>query len=71
MDVQEILEKLTNYDGLPVEAIRAAEADRAAMVPAFLQVIERFIAASSEERAKPSPIFFIFHLLGAWREKSA
>ncbi|MBV8825210.1 MAG: DUF1186 domain-containing protein [Hyphomicrobiales bacterium] len=71
MDVQEILEKFSNYDGLPVEAIRAAEADRAAMVPVFLQVIQTFISASSEERAYPSPIFFIFHLLASWREKSA
>jgi hypothetical protein len=71
MDVQEILEQLTNHDGLPVEAIRAAEADRATMVPVFLEAIETFISASTEERAKPSPIFFIFHLLGSWREKSA
>jgi hypothetical protein len=70
MDGQEIFERLTNYDGLPVEAIRAAEADRAAVVPAFLEAIQTFISASSEERAKPSPIFFIFHLLGVWREKS-
>jgi Protein of unknown function (DUF1186)/SEC-C motif len=71
MDVQEILERLTNDDGLPVEAIRASEADRPAMVPAFLEAIEAFISASPEERAEPSPIFLIFHLLGSWREKSA
>jgi Protein of unknown function (DUF1186)/SEC-C motif len=71
MDVQEILERLANDEGLPVEAIRAAEADCVTMVPVFLQAIEAFISASSEERAKPSPIFFIFHLLGSWREKSA
>jgi Protein of unknown function (DUF1186)/SEC-C motif len=71
MDGQEIFERLTNYDGLPVEAIRAAEADRAAMVPAFLDAVDAFVSASADERAKPSPIFFIFHLLGSWREKSA
>ena len=71
MNVQEILEGLSRQDALPVEAIRAAEADRAAMVQPFLQAIETFISATSEERAKPSPIFFIFHLLGSWREKSA
>jgi Protein of unknown function (DUF1186)/SEC-C motif len=71
VNVQEILEGLSAQDTLPVEAIRAAEADRAAMVPVFLQAIEAFISASTEERAKPSPIFFIFHLLGSWREKSA
>lgn len=71
MNVQEILEGLSSQGALPVEAIRAAEADRAAMVPAFLDAIETFISATPEERAKPSPIFFIFHLLGSWGEKSA
>jgi Protein of unknown function (DUF1186)/SEC-C motif len=70
MDVHEILERFTNYNGLPDEAIEAANADRAAMVPAFLQAVESFIKAGAEERAKPSPVFFIFHLLGSWREKS-
>jgi len=71
VNVQETLEGLSAQDALPVEAIRAADADRAAMLPAFLQTIESFISASAEERAQPSPIFFIFHLLGSWREKSA
>jgi uncharacterized protein DUF1186/SEC-C motif-containing protein len=71
MDVHEILEQLARSDGLPVDAIRAAEADRAAMVPAFLDAVDAFLSASADERAKPSPIFFIFHLLGSWREKSA
>ena len=71
MDVQAILEGLAEYDKLPVEAIRATEADRAAVVPAFLQAIEAFISASAQDRSEPSPIFFIFHLLGSWREKSA
>jgi hypothetical protein len=71
VDIQEILEKLTNDDGLPVEAIRAAEADRAAVVPAFLQAIRDYVLADEAARTKPWPIFFIFHLLGSWREKSA
>jgi hypothetical protein len=71
MDVQAILQGLTEYDRLPVAAIRAAEADRAAVIPAFLQTVETFISATSVERAEPSPIFFVFHLLGSWREKSA
>jgi hypothetical protein len=71
MDVQQILDQLTNDDGLPVEAIRAAEADHAAVVPAFLQAIEDYVSADETARTKPWPIFFIFHLLGSWREKSA
>lgn len=71
MDIERILHELTHYKRLPVEAIRAADADRASVVPAFLQAVERYVAASPEERAKPSPLFFIFHMLGSWREKSA
>jgi hypothetical protein len=71
MDIERILHELTHYKRLPVEAIRAADADRASVVPAFLQAVERYVAASPEERAEPSPIFFIFHMLGSWREKSA
>jgi hypothetical protein len=71
MDVQQILEHLTDDDGLPVEAIRAAEADRAAAVPVFLQAVEDYVAGVEAARSKPWPIFFIFHLMGSWREKSA
>jgi uncharacterized protein len=71
MDVQEILEILANDEGLPVEAIRAAEADRAAVIPAFLQAVEQYVSGDEAARAKPWPIFFIFHLLGSWREKPA
>jgi hypothetical protein len=71
MDIERILHELTHYKRLPVEAIRAADADRAAAVSAFLQAIETFITANSTERRKPSPIFLIFHMLGSWREKSA
>jgi len=71
MDIQEILEKLSKDEGLPVEAIRAADADRAAVLPAFLQAVEDYVAGDEAARAKPWAIFFIFHLLGSWREKSA
>jgi len=71
MNIETILQELAQPEGLPVEAIRAAEADRTAAVPAFLQVVEDYLAASSAQREKPNPLFFIFHLLGSWREKSA
>lgn len=69
MESDAILDALTHHKGLPVEAVRAAEAG-AAMVPVFLDAIERYVA-SPEARAAPSPIFFIFHMLGSWREESA
>jgi len=71
MDVDAILHELTCAEGLPREALAAASARREEMVPLFLREIESFIAASSEERRKPTPLFFIFHLLGEWREKRA
>src|SRR3546814_876458 len=41
------------------------------MVPLFLQEIKDFLATPPEERGEPSPLFFIFHLLGEWKEKAA
>jgi uncharacterized protein len=41
------------------------------MVPPFVQKIETFLALDPKARAEPTPLFFIFHLLGEWREKAA
>jgi Protein of unknown function (DUF1186)/SEC-C motif len=71
MDVDAILNELTHAQGLPRAALAEAAARRAEIVPIFLKEIEGYLAASSEERANPNPIFFIFHLLGDWSEKSA
>jgi uncharacterized protein YchJ len=66
--MQQILERLGSGEGLPVDAIRAADANRAAMVPLFLRAFEHSAAPSaSVQRA----LFVAFHLLGQWREKSA
>jgi hypothetical protein len=64
----QILDRLGVGEGLPVDAIRAADANRAAMVPLFLRAFEH------AETAAPSlqhALFFAFHLLGQWREESA
>lgn len=37
----------------------------------FLDEIEKYLAASSEEGDGPTPLFFIFFRLAEWREKSA
>ena len=71
MDVARILRDLTYYDRLPAAAIRAANSERQAVLPAFIKEIEQYLAASADDHAEPRPLFFIFHLLGAWREKSA
>lgn len=61
-----ILGALTHYDRLPVDAIRAADADRATMLPVFLETIERYIAQAPDERERPNPLSFIFNILGSW-----
>jgi hypothetical protein len=66
---KQILDQLGYHDeGLPVDAIRAATANRAAMVPLILRVLDHPAAAS---RSMQNALFIAFHLLGEWREKSA
>ena len=71
MDAGAILNELTYTEGLPREALKAASAQRGEMIPLFLAEIETYLALAPAARAKPTPLFFIFHLLGEWREKAA
>jgi len=71
MDAREILDRLTHAEGLPREALKAAAERREEMVPVFLGAIEGYLALEPAARAKPTPLFFICHLLGDWRETSA
>jgi hypothetical protein len=71
MDAAEILDQLTHAEGLPKAALQAASAQRVEMVSFFLHEIDSYLALESMDRAKPTPLFFIFHLLGEWREKAA
>jgi hypothetical protein len=71
MDAGAILHELTHAEGLPREALKAASAQRVEMLPLFLKEIETYLALEPAERVKPTPLFFIFHLLGEWREKTA
>ena len=67
MEIAEIFRDLA-ADGLPVEAIRTAQEHRAALAPAFVQAIERYVAG---DHADVRALFLVFHLLGEWRERSA
>jgi len=71
MDANKILHEFTHSDELPRAAIQAASERRNEMVPIFLGEIEKYLALDSDQRAKPTPFFFIFHLLGEWKEVSA
>jgi hypothetical protein len=71
MDVRAILHELTQAEGLPREVLKAASAQRGEIVPVFLKEIEDYLALKPAARSKSTPLFFIFHLLGEWREKAA
>ncbi len=71
MEISAILHDLAQGEGLPEAAIRAAGDRRSEVVPVFLDAVERFLAADPAGREEPSPVFFIFHMLGDYREKSA
>lgn len=70
MNTDRILDRLADRPGLPAEALQAAGADRASAVPIFLDAIEQFLAPGGKP-IPPDALFFVFHLLGEWREKSA
>jgi hypothetical protein len=70
MDATHILHRLGTDKGLPVDALRAASADRAAVAPAFVHAIEQHLAGRATPETKKA-LFFVVHLLGEWREKSA
>jgi hypothetical protein len=69
MDPMKVIEELGIPGRLPVEAIRAAQADRDRMIPLFLRTIDDFLELRGP--VDPNALFFIFHLLGEWREKSS
>ena len=58
MDVLQIIDRLSEPDTLPVEAIRAAQADRASVVPIFdrLSTLETFRPRlqANEKRSSPN-----------------
>jgi len=71
MERAQILRALAETDGLPREALEAATAQRAELIPVFLGKVEAFLAWPDERPTSRNQLFFIFHLLGSWREKSA
>jgi hypothetical protein len=70
MEPAAILDALVHSEALPREALRAAAERRADMVPLFVAEIDSY-AAGGGRRVGNAPLFFIFHLLGDWREVSA
>jgi len=71
MEPGKIIHELTYASGLPKRALKAASAQRAEMLPLFLDEIETYLALGPAARVEPTPLFFIFHLLGEWQENAA
>jgi uncharacterized protein len=70
MDIEGIIHQLTHYKALPVEAIRAASANREVLVPRFIEAFEEFTKGNNRSEVA-NLLFLAFHLLGEWGEKSA
>jgi Protein of unknown function (DUF1186)/SEC-C motif len=75
MEPLQIFRELSKRGEFPAEAVRAARENRAAMVPLFLEEIERFTSSGgtigTPDVGEAESLFMAFHLLGEWREKSA
>ena len=65
-----LIAQLAAPGSIPVETIRGARADRPAATRVFLQAIERYLAGQADPETVEA-LFWIFHLFGEWREKSA
>ena len=70
MNALQILDRLADRPDLPIEALRAAGAERASALPIFLDAIEEYLTPGGRP-ISPDALFFVFHLLGEWQEKSA
>jgi hypothetical protein len=71
MDALSIIGQLNEARGLPREALAAACERREEMAPLFIAEIQNYLLADPDERIPSDGLFFMFHLLGSWRETSA
>jgi hypothetical protein len=70
-DAAAILDRLAEADDLPRLALAEATAHREEMVPIFLREIERALTTDDPDSEDFSALFYIFFLLGQWRETRA
>jgi Protein of unknown function (DUF1186)/SEC-C motif len=71
MDIPSILDQLAHAEGMPADAILAAREQRAAVAPALIDLIERYLDGDGDAFALEGALFYAFHLLGEWRETAA
>lgn len=73
MTPEEILADFSSQDAFPSEAMAAAGANRDAMIPVFLDQIDRLLSdePGSFNDADVSAFLFVYFLLGEWRDARA
>jgi hypothetical protein len=71
MDISTVIDRLADAEDLPQDVIRAAREQRAAAAPALVDLVERHLAGEPDAEEREGALFYIFHLLGEWREKTA
>ncbi|HZA67576.1 MAG TPA: hypothetical protein VE592_11535, partial [Geminicoccaceae bacterium] len=71
MEPRAILYRLAHAEALPEDAIRAAREQREEVGPMFVDLVERYLAGEARARELEEALFFVFHLVGEWRETSA
>jgi hypothetical protein len=71
MEPTAIIHELTHSKRLPREALKAAAERRAELAPILINEIEAYLSLPADQRAASTPVFYAFHLLGDWKDKSA
>ena len=71
VDAGAIIDDLARAEDLPRETLRLASERRAELAAPFVGEIESYLAAPAADWKDSNLLFYIFHLLGEWREKSA
>ncbi len=71
MHVSAIVAQLGAGGGLPRAALLAARMQRREMAPHFTAEIEKYLSRAVDGETSPGALFFMFHLLGSWRETRA
>lgn len=73
MTPEQIMDDFSRRDGFPRDALAAAGANRDAMIPVFLDQIDRLLSDEPESftDADVSAFLFVYFLLGEWRETRA
>jgi hypothetical protein len=71
METSSIIDRLTTTNGLPRAALLTASKHKKELAPLFIAEVDKYISENETDRPTADAVFFMFHLLGDWRETSA